>query len=109
MFRRMCIVVTIILLLALAGSPVAAHQPVADQQPATHSGWDSLWKWFTGLLGYPGSLPSPEGNPDFKSENDSGSFIDPNGFAAENESGSYIDPNGFTADEDSGSMMDPDG
>lgn len=109
MFRRMFIVVTVVLLLALASLPAAAHQPVADQQLAAHSGWNFLWKWFTDLLGYPGSLPAPEGDPGFKSENESGSYIDPDGFAAENESGSFIDPNGFTADEDKGSMMDPNG
>jgi hypothetical protein len=70
------------------------------------SPWN-VWAWFLDLLGIPASEAAPA-SPSLKSDDDPGSFIDPNGFAPPEpllESGQATSESG----QDGGSAQDPNG
>lgn len=110
MFLRIIIVSALVFLLAVPSVPAVAHQADSDQQPtAPARPWDVLWAWFHTIFASPTLPANSVDAPLFKTDNEVGSYIDPDGLAAGSDPAIPSNPTGFTADEEGGSMMEPDG
>ncbi len=104
----MIVVVMIVFVFLAAASPAVAAQQGSDD-PGQPRVFQMLWTWFLDLVGSPRTHPTNQ-VPPLKSEDDPGSFIDPNGLTVPTQpTGSLLDPNASEPGEDGGSVMDPDG
>lgn len=109
MLRRIFVVVFVVSLLTVAVTPPAAAQTRAEA-PISSPDLGIVWQWFLELIGIAPASTELDPVPDWKSEEDPGSLIEPNSLAAPTSPpGGLQEPSTTQAEGEVGSVFDPNG